>query len=250
MNNSGISGDPQQMPKGSKSRISGIWWGAGLVFVGIIFLLQNIGALNQHFNWWAIFIFIPALSAFSGAGIAYERSGRIDAAVRSAVGGGLIILTVALMFLINLNWGLWWPLMVIMPGFAIFINGFPDKQSGDAFRGLIGFSVWCGAAMMLLGATFLANNLKLINLETLFGTFRWWGIFILIPGVGAIINGLVVFLKGGNRLTWASQALLMLGLVITAVAALVLLGLDWNLLGPIIVIAIGVGFLTSYLAHR
>ena len=140
MNNSDAAGETS--PRGGMRRgRGGIWWGLVLVAIGAIFLLQNIGALSQHFNWWAVFILVPALSALSGAWFAFERSRRFDAAVRSAIGGGLIILTVALMFMFSLDWGLWWPLMLIVPGFTIFINGFPDYRPGPALGGLIGLSL-------------------------------------------------------------------------------------------------------------
>ena len=116
--------------------------------------------------------------------------------------------------------------------------------------GLIGLSLWVGVSVMLLGATFLANNLDLINLHTMFGSVQWWGIFILIPGVGALLNALIVFVMSDNHLTLAVQGLFVLGLVICAVASLALLGLDWNLLGPIIVIAIGIGFLVRFMVRR
>jgi hypothetical protein len=249
MNNSGGS-DETTPRRGMQPRRGGIWWGLVLVAIGAIFLLQNIGAISEHFNWWAVFILVPALSALSGAWFAFERSKRFDAAVRSALGGGLIILTVALMFMFGVDWNRWWPLMLIVPGFTIFINGFPDYRPGPAMGGLIGFSLWAGASIMLLGATFLANNLSLINLHSLFGSFQWWGIFILIPGIGALFNALMVFIRSDNHVTLAAQGFFILGLVICAVSALVLLGLDWNLLAPIMVIAVGIGFLTSYMVRR
>jgi len=249
MNDSSASGETS--PRGNmRRRRGGVWWGLILVAIGAIFLLQNIGALSQHFNWWAVFILVPALSALSGAWFAFERSKHFDAAVRSALGGGLIILTVALMFMFGLDWSRWWPLMLIVPGFTIFINGFPDYHPGPAMGGLIGLSLWVGVSVMLLGATFLANNLDLINLHTMFGSVQWWGIFILIPGVGALLNALIVFVMSDNHLTLAVQGLFVLGLVICAVASLALLGLDWNLLGPIIVIAIGIGFLVRFMVRR
>ena len=233
-----------------KRRRGGIGWGLILVAIGVIFLLQNLGALSQHFNWWAIFILAPAVSALSGAWYAFRRSKRFDSTVRSALGGGLIILTVALMFMFDLDWSQWWPLMLIVPGFTVFINGFPDDRPGPAMGGLIGLSLWVGASVMLLGGTFLASNLRLINLHTLFGTFQWWGIFILIPGIGALLNSVVVFIKSDHHATFATQGLFISGMVICAVAALALSGLGWNLLAPVLVIAVGIGFLARYWAHR
>jgi hypothetical protein len=233
-----------------RRRRGGIGWGLVLVAIGVIFLLQNLGALSQHFNWWAVFILVPALSALSGAWFAFLRSKRFGAAVRSALGGGVIILTVALMFMFDLDWSLWWPLMLIVPGFTIFINGFSDEPPSPAMSGLIGLSLWAGASVMLLGATFLASNLGLINLHAMFGTLQWWGIFILIPGIGALLNSIVLFIQSDKQVTLAVQGLFILGLVICSVAALALLGLDWNLLAPVLVIAVGIGFLVRYWVRR
>jgi len=249
MNNLDTSGQTSTQG-GMQRRRGGIGWGLVLVAIGAIFLLQNLGAISQHFNWWAVFILVPALSALSGAWFAFERSRRFDAAVRSAIGGGLILLTISLMFMFDLDWSLWWPMMLIVPGLTIFINGFPDDRPGPLLGGLMGMSLWAGASIMLLGVTLLANNLSLINLPAMFGSFQWWGIFILLPGIGALVNSLVVFVKSGHRLTLPAQGLFMLGLVICAVGALALLGLNWNLLSPIIVIALGIGFLVSYMTRR
>mgnify|MGYP001316381740 CR=1 FL=1 len=41
--------------------------GAILIFIGTVFLLKNFGFPFPE-NWWAVFILIPAVAAFAGAG--------------------------------------------------------------------------------------------------------------------------------------------------------------------------------------
>jgi hypothetical protein len=225
--------------------------GVMLITLGLVFLLQRFGMLGSHFNWWAIFILIPAFSSLAGAWHVYQTSGRFGAPVRSALGGGLIISTVALMFLFDLDWGKWWPLMLVAPGFAIFINGLPDAYTGNnsTFSGLLSMGLWTGLSVMLLGLTFQADRLGWINLETLFGPIRWYAIFILIPGIGALLNAWGIFHAEG-RLTAAAQSLLGVGLVACAVGGVTLAGLDWNLITPIALMALGVALLAGWIGKQ
>jgi hypothetical protein len=216
-----------------------------LIVLGTTFLLQSLGLLGQHFNWWALFILIPALSSFWAAGLAVVRGGgRFNAAARGSLGGGLIILTVALMFLLSLNWGLWWPLMLIAPGAAIAINGFSETPQPD-LKALAHMNWWVGAAVVGLGVVFQLDALRVVNLHALFGTFQWWGFFILVPGLGAFVNAFGAFLANNHRLTVAVRGLLVAGVAFTAVAAVALLGLPWNWLTPIILIASGIVLLVG-----
>ena len=56
-----------------RTRRHGGGWAGGAILIGlgILLLLQNFG--NYQFdNWWAFFIMIPALGAFSNAWAAYQ----------------------------------------------------------------------------------------------------------------------------------------------------------------------------------
>jgi hypothetical protein len=94
--------------------------GAILILLGVVFLLQN---LNIAFlaNWWALFILIPAFGAFVAAWEGYRSNGRLTrgGAGSLAVGGLLTIL--ALAFLLNLNVGLFWPLLLIVGGLVLLV---------------------------------------------------------------------------------------------------------------------------------
>lgn len=102
-------------------------WVAGIVLivVGVIFLLAN--TTNFHLNnWWALFILIPAAKNFSHAWNSYQRNGRLTRPARGSLTGGLILTLIASAFLFELNWGLIWPLFLIIGGFSALLGGWFD----------------------------------------------------------------------------------------------------------------------------
>jgi hypothetical protein len=97
--------------------------GLVLIALGIIFLLHNSGLFYLN-NWWALFIFIPAGGALASAWRAYRVAGnRITPAARGSLTAGLVLTAVALIFLLNLNWGLVWPVLLIIAGGSLLLGG-------------------------------------------------------------------------------------------------------------------------------
>ena len=97
-------------------------WGAILILLGVIFLLQNAGIFLVN-NWWALFILIPAFGAFAAAWETYRGAGnRLTAGARGSAIGGFILLLVAAAFLFNFNWTFFWPLLIILAGIALLSN--------------------------------------------------------------------------------------------------------------------------------
>jgi len=107
-----------------KQRRDGGSWAVGLVLValGVLFLLSNFLPDFNLTNWWAIFILIPALFSLNRAWQSYRRHGRLTRSGRSSLIGGLLILTVALIFLLDLNWGVIWPVFIILAGVGILLQ--------------------------------------------------------------------------------------------------------------------------------
>lgn len=102
-------------------------WGAGfaLIALGLIFLISN--TTNFHLdNWWALFILIPAFSNFGNARRNYQHNGRLTRSGRGSVAGGLILTMIASAFLFNLDWGLIWPLFLIIGGLSALLGGWFD----------------------------------------------------------------------------------------------------------------------------
>ncbi|HWQ45870.1 MAG TPA: hypothetical protein VN376_03325, partial [Longilinea sp.] len=239
-----IPNDPTMIPEMKrKPRIP--WFGVILILLGAFFMAENAGWITGHFNWWALFIFIPAFGSLSGAWYAYSRNHSFSAAVGSGLGGGLVILTVALMFLFDLDWSDWWPLMLIVPGFAGVLGALPGVKTdqNQVGRAWLGLSGWVGMSVMLLGGAFLLNNLGYIDIRELTGQFRWYGLFVLLPGLGALVNCYLAWRTSGFN--WGVRSLLIVGVIICTVGGMIVAGLDWNLLGPAVIIAGGLGLLLT-----
>lgn len=105
-------------------------WLGGLVLIvlGIVFLVQNLSGFTLA-NWWALFILIPAAGSFSAAWRIYRNSGnRLTQAAAGPLTGGVILATVAAVFLLNLDWGVIWPVFVILAGLGALLGAFLGRE--------------------------------------------------------------------------------------------------------------------------
>ena len=90
--------------------------------LGIVFLLQNLGSFYLN-NWWALFILIPAVGSFAAAWRTYQvAGGHLTAASRGSLIGGLVLTMVAVVFLFNLNWTWFGPILIILAGIGVLLN--------------------------------------------------------------------------------------------------------------------------------
>lgn len=114
---------PQDSPRTRRAGFTGGGWigGAVLIIIGLVFLLNNTTNFNLE-NWWALFILIPAFGAFASAWNNYQASGRLTSAIRGPFIGGLVLLFVSLTFLFGLDFGLLWPIFLILGGIALLVN--------------------------------------------------------------------------------------------------------------------------------
>jgi hypothetical protein len=98
------------------------WMGGTiLILLGIVFLLQNMG-IPFLANWWALFILIPAFWAFVGAWDSYQDNGRLTQGGAGALAGGILLTILALVFLLDLNVGLFWPILLIVGGLVLLVT--------------------------------------------------------------------------------------------------------------------------------
>jgi len=105
---------------------NGMPWMGGvvLIIIGVVFLLRQVSGFRLD-NWWALFILIPAVGSFSSAWRAYENADRkFTATVRGSLIGGLIMVLVAVIFLFNLNWALFFPAILILSGIGLLASSF------------------------------------------------------------------------------------------------------------------------------
>lgn len=112
---------PQLSPAPVKTTkpVSNNWpLGLAIVVIGGLLLARNLGFelffLNFH-NWWAFFILLAALGPLQQAVSFYRKEGMGAAVVNSLVSAGAIVF-IALMFLLDLSFGTWWPIFVIVGG--------------------------------------------------------------------------------------------------------------------------------------
>ena len=97
-------------------------FGLVLIAVGGIFLLQNAGLPLLVGNWWALFILIPAVAAFGAAWNIYRQTGRLTSQAIELATGGLVPLTIAVIFLFNFNFGYAWPVLLLVIGGGMLLR--------------------------------------------------------------------------------------------------------------------------------
>lgn len=102
-----------------ETRRSGLGWVGGLILIvlGIVFMLQSAGIMVG--NWWTVFIFIPALVNFYAMFRVWRRERRFTAAATGSLIGGLLLMTVATILLLDLDWSKAWPAILISIGVGL-----------------------------------------------------------------------------------------------------------------------------------
>jgi hypothetical protein len=96
-----------------------------LIVVGVVVLVQNLNLLGPDFrfnNPWALFILIPALGSFYQIWRDVQDNGRLTYRSRGPLVGGLVLLFVMAVFLLNLDWGRVWPVFLILAGLGALLG--------------------------------------------------------------------------------------------------------------------------------
>jgi hypothetical protein len=118
--------EPKNQPPvhGSKPAWIG---GAVLVAAGIFLLLGNLTRFSLH-NWWAVLLLIPAAGSLWTAYTIWRRNEwRFNAASRGPLIGGLVLVFLAVIFLLDLDWGRVWPGFLIIVGGGLLLTGIGDR---------------------------------------------------------------------------------------------------------------------------
>ena len=110
--------------RGARHEMMGRNWGGlpigGLIVIaiGVIFLLGNFGFhLPPH--WWAILLLVPAVGLLVTAIRFYRLDNTMGGRVMGPAIGGVVLLVMALAIFFGLNWGLFWPIVLIVVGAGI-----------------------------------------------------------------------------------------------------------------------------------
>lgn len=201
-----------------------------LIGLGVYFLLQQLGILSLQ-NWWALFILIPVFGAAGSAFAIWNRAGRLTYAGWTTLYGGAFPLAVALIFLLELDWGDYWPVFIILGGLGSLLNSMPFPQSEDVTipESLLfhrGWSFFIGLGALVLGFGFLGLNLGWFETVPYILFRQWWGVPILIAALGGLFTA--------ARLMLAGKSFWLVGLNIGAAFAAGLTGviaifeMDWG----------------------
>ena len=118
---------PARTPPPEALRHHGNWvLAVVIIVVGVIFLIKNTGWLGTDWdfsNWWALFILIPAFGSFTNARNSYVSAGRrFDSAAARSLMFGLVLLAVTVVFLLQLDWGKVWPVILIIVGVGLILG--------------------------------------------------------------------------------------------------------------------------------
>jgi hypothetical protein len=113
---------PQPAPSTETKAQGFAWGGLMLIGIGVVFMLQTMGLLPHDFNWWALFILMPAAAMFYQAWQAYRQTERFDNRIRGLLIGASAVTLVAFIFLFDLSWGMMWPIFLILAGILVFVT--------------------------------------------------------------------------------------------------------------------------------
>ena len=104
-------------------------FGAILIILGGVFLLQNVTGNFYLQNWWALFILIPSFGALAAAWRMFQDNGwRLTAGVVGSLVVGLVLLAVTGMFLLGLSWTFFGPVLLILAGLGLLITVFLPRK--------------------------------------------------------------------------------------------------------------------------
>ncbi len=102
--------------------------GAVLIGLGLIFLMQNFGIYRLD-NWWALFILIPAFSALGAAWTIYRNNGgHFNPAMTGSLVTGVLLTLLSIGFLFGMNFGLVWPVFLILGGLSILFTSMAERN--------------------------------------------------------------------------------------------------------------------------
>ncbi len=115
-----------------------------------------------------------------------------------------------------------------------------QREQARAERRAAGGSIgsFVGVILIAVGVILILQNLYSFPLR------NWWALFILIPAAGSLATAWGLFTRGGV-FGPAVIGPFIAGIVLLAVTAAFLFELNWTILGPVLLILIGVGALVS-----
>jgi hypothetical protein len=108
---------------------SSLYTGLGFIIVGVIFLLRNLDIITFGRNWWALFFLIP-ISYLLRDVLRYRRDDnrKFPSKARGSLIGLISVSTVMLIFLFGMNWGMIWPVFIVIGGLSLILASMGRKH--------------------------------------------------------------------------------------------------------------------------
>jgi surface polysaccharide O-acyltransferase-like enzyme len=103
-----------------------VWTALILIVIGVLLLLQAFGMTLPN-RWWALLFLVPgAVALFAGWSV-YQREGRVTIGSAAPFAGAvaLVLLTLAILADIAVNWNVIGPLALIAVGTGMLTRRFP-----------------------------------------------------------------------------------------------------------------------------
>ncbi len=97
--------------------------GVVIILIGIVFLLMNFDVIDFGHRWWTLFFLIPIGQLGSDVWKRWERNGKkYSPDMSGSLIGLLSVSTVMIIFVFNFNWGVMWPLFIIIGGISVLLT--------------------------------------------------------------------------------------------------------------------------------
>jgi len=107
-----------------RTRTHSLVLGIGIIVLGIVFLLMNMGIVNLGHRWWSLFFLIPISFLLIDVLRRCKTSGqRLPLEARGSLIGLVTLTVVMFIFLFDLNWGTIWPVFIIIAGLSLILSG-------------------------------------------------------------------------------------------------------------------------------
>ncbi len=107
------------------SRDSGIGPGIGVIIVGILFLMNNFDIIDLGGRWWALFFIIP-IAFLATDVLRYRTETGLSSRARGPLIGLLWLVSLMIIFLFGINWGVIWPVTIILAGLMVLLSGWKN----------------------------------------------------------------------------------------------------------------------------
>lgn len=213
-----------------------------LIFIGIIFVLRQLGIQN----WWALFILIPAISSLSTLVQDTQNGTATRKVITQGVLNALFPTAIAGMFLFNLDWAIFWPIFIILAGLSMLLTGFIQVSGGleNLVSALKPWLISWGFGVMLVGGLFLVQTLHIYDLSAI--NQNWWGVPILVAASGGLLAALIA-LRNNENLKAGANLITAVTLAIPGLFAL--FGLNTEFVLPLLIIAVGLSLLISFFGN-